>query len=280
MSDNNENFYHHIKALKVSATGTFEEAISLADMLKTDKTPKKAICENHGEYDSRNIFRDMWTKCPVCSHEQEEEKRKTEEEKNRLAKIDEYQRLIGKAGIPERFKDRKLNTYITENEGQKHALEFAKLFTCEFDDVYKTGRSAIFCGKPGTGKTHLAVGIGLEIINKYSVGFTTVQRVMRRVKDSWRKDAEESETEVIKLYTTVDLLIIDEIGVQFGSEFEKNAMFDILNERYEDRKPTILLSNLTQIEVKVFLGDRIYDRLREDGGKCIAFDWESKRGKQ
>jgi DNA replication protein DnaC len=108
--------------------------------------------------------------------------------------------------------------------------------------------------------------------------FTTVQRAMRRVKDTFRKGAEESESQAIAVLTYPDLLIIDEIGVQFGSEFEKNMMFDILNERYEKRRPTLLLSNLTAQEVKLFLGERIYDRLKEDGGQCVSFDWESYRG--
>ncbi len=76
-----------------------------------------------------------------------------------------------------------------------------------------------------------------------------------------------------------DLLILDEVGVQFGSDTEKLILFDVLNERYERRRPTILMTNLTLEEVADFLGDRIIDRLREDGGEFIPFDWESHRGK-
>lgn len=267
-------------AIKVAANGTHDEAISLADMLKTDKTPRAEICETHGEFFSRNIFGNIWTTCPACSHEKEEEKRMHEEKELALRKVREYEYKLRQAGIPERFKDRSLDSYIPENQGQKHALDFANTFANEFDNVLQTGRSAIFCGKPGTGKTHLAVGIALHAmkLNKLC-GFTTVQRAIRRIKDSWRKDSDESESEVINLHVSPDLLIIDEIGVQFGTEFEKNFLFDILNERYEKRKPTLLLSNLTPAEVKGFLGERVYDRLREDGGKCIAFDWDSYRGK-
>ena len=55
-------------------------------------------------------------------------------------------------------------------------------------------------------------------------------------------------------------------------------MFEIINERYESRQPTILISNLSLTEVKQYLGDRIFDRMREDGGKYISFDWDSYRG--
>lgn len=53
----------------------------------------------------------------------------------------------------------------------------------------------------------------------------------------------------------------------------------MLNERYEKRRPTLMLSNLGLDDVRAFLGDRIFDRLREDGGESIVFDWESYRGK-
>jgi DNA replication protein DnaC len=67
------------------------------------------------------------------------------------------------------------------------------------------------------------------------------------------------------------------VGVQFGSDTEKLMLFDILNERYERRRPTILMSNLPRDEVSAYLGERVFDRLREDGGQFISFTWESYR---
>ena len=62
-----------------------------------------------------------------------------------------------------------------------------------------------------------------------------------------------------------------------------------MNERYEKRKPTLLLANVPLDDyedegrikpgLKSFLGERIIDRLREDGGEFVVFDWESNRGK-
>ena len=67
--------------------------------------------------------------------------------------------------------------------------------------------------------------------------------------------------------------------MQFGSDTEKLILFDVLNERYEKRRPTLLLSNLVVDDVQAYLGERIFDRLREDGGEAVAFDWESHRAK-
>lgn len=253
------------------------EPVPLRNVLIIERAPKRQICDTHGEYDSRNVIGNIWTKCPVCEADHAAKKQQEEEERAAAEKVRNWQRRLGDAGIPERFHNRTLDSYIATNAGQKRALEFAQAFAREF--AQKPGRSAIFCGKPGTGKTHLSVGIGLHAMTLGKlVLFTTVQRAVRRVKDSWRKDSTESETQVIDMLVEPDLLILDEIGVQFGSEFEKNLMFDILNERYEKSRPSLLLSNLTPDEVKAFLGERVYDRLREDGGKCIPFDWDSHRG--
>lgn len=235
---------------------------------------KNETCPDHGIFESKHFLGKFWSKCPACGEAEKmarDEIEKTEQRRKEQKKISDSE-------IPERFRDRTLQSYIAKNHGQEKALEFATDYAQNFEAVMKSGRSAIFCGKPGTGKTHLAVGIGLSIIDRHSVGFITVQRMVRRVKDAWRKDSELSESEVINMLVWPSLLIIDEIGVQFGTEFEKNLMFDILNERYEKRRPTILISNLPAAEVKAFLGERVYDRLREDGGQCVPFDWVSHRG--
>ena len=170
---------------------------------------------------------------------------------------------------------------MAETDAQRAALTFAQHYAETFDQVLDTGRSALFVGKPGTGKTHLAAGIGLEIMRAQNrtVLFTTVMRAVRRVKDSWTKGSTESESQAIAALSFPDLLILDEVGVQFGSEFEKNILFDVLNERYEKRRPTILLSNLPAEEVTVYLGERVVDRIREDGGRIVRFTWDSHRAK-
>jgi len=87
-----------------------------------------------------------------------------------------------------------------------------------------------------------------------------------------------SEDEAIAFFVAPDLLVLDEIGVQYGSETEKNILFEIVNERYEAMKPTILISNLAMTTLTEYAGERVIDRMKENGGKCIVFDWKSRRG--
>jgi len=238
-------------------------------------------CEHHGEYQSSYVEimgRKLYMPCPGCAEvtRQRSEQRRIEQEQR------EWEKYLDIACIPRRFQTRTLENYHAETAQQQKALDFAIEYAEGWEETQSYGRCALFVGKPGTGKTHLAVGIMTHIMRKnfgrVSVRFTSVSRIIRRLKDSYRKDGEESEVEVMRDYSKCALLVIDEVGVQFGTDFEKNTLFDIINDRYENMRPTVLTSNLSADGVREYLGERAFDRLRENGGKCIAFAWDSYRG--
>lgn len=247
-----------------------------------ERATRTVNCPDHGPFESINWVGIVWSKCPACAEEREAKAKAAEEARLREARKAEWERRVGSAGIPERFQNRSLKSFAAETPEQAAALQFAVEYADGFDQVLKAGRSALFVGQPGTGKTHLAVGIALRIMHRdgRSALFTTVQRAIRRIKDTWVKGSDQTETQVIESLAFPDLLILDEVGVQFGSKFEKDMLFDILNERYEKRRPTILLSNEKEDAVREYLGERVFDRLREDGGELIPFDWSSWRGRE
>ena len=253
----------------------------ILNKLIKERPTEERNCPEHGAYTSTNFIGEHWTVCPKCMMIQRDKEAKEQlaaDEKLRQERIaSKWKAKITGAAIPERFKDRTLESYVAKTSGQKKALAFATEYAENFDLVLQEGRSAIFVGKVGTGKTHLAIGIALSIMQQQrSALFVTVQRLIRRVKDSWHTK-EETESQVVHVFASPDLLVLDEVGVQFGSEFEKQVLFDVLNTRYENRKPSILLSNIPKEQLSDYLGERVTDRLRENGGKVIGFDWESYR---
>ena len=246
-----------------------------------------ANCERHGDYEATEFrvppllegLKPMLSGCPACSaergaHAAEKERRAEHERKqHRIAT------LLNRSLIPARFADRTLENYRAELPSQQRALAIARRYVGSFADTASRGASLILAGKPGTGKTHIACGIARALIEQHdkTAVFMTVLQALRHVKDTYRRDSERSEHDAINDLLAPDLLILDEIGAQNGSEHEKMLMFEIINERYQECRATILISNLTAEELGIFLGDRVMDRFRE-AGAVVAFDWASHRG--
>ncbi|MCV4933178.1 ATP-binding protein, partial [Escherichia coli] len=78
------------------------------------------------------------------------------------------------------------------------------------------GTGLVMTGNCGTGKNHLAVAMAKSIIRGHlaKVEITDVMRLTRAVKSTWRHNAEMTEEDVIERFASLDLLIIDEVGVQ------------------------------------------------------------------
>lgn len=249
-------------------------------LIPTTKTTRNETCATHGNFVSSHRLGIVWSKCPACNKEAKDNdatEKKTEERRKRLV---DWQHRIDSAGIPDRFQDRSLDSFVAKTDEQRKALAFAIDYADGFDHVIKTGRSALFLGSVGTGKTHLACGIGLRLMSRQNrtVLFTRVMPAIRRITATWNHGGAETTTQAIAALVFPELLILDEVGVQFGSETEKTLLTDVLITRHEKRRPTLLLSNNSLDEVRAYLGERVFDRLREDGGEVVIFNWPSHRG--
>ena len=259
------------------------EPSKIGDLLNQGNEKKKTEhCEIHGDFESTLFFRNHWSKCGECMEIERKKRgdedlvRQLQEEKERKARL--LEKKIGQAALPVRFENSFLSNYITDCQNSKKALRTCLEYVESFPDNFKNGSSLILCGTVGTGKTHLAVGIAHEILQAgFQPLFCTVSKALRYVKSTYSRDSEMSERQALQTFIEPDLLILDEVGVQFGSETEKNIIFEIINGRYEEVKPTIIISNLAKDKLEEFFGERSFDRLREGGGKIIITDWKSYR---
>ena len=213
----------------------------------------------------------------VCYPCEESERIRREQESKDKEKEIRIQKRLNISGIGERFIGMGFLRYKPENEDAEKVLHECIEFTRNFSSG--NGTNLLLIGSPGTGKNMLAAIIGQSVIKKdFSSAHTTALRCVRRVKDSWKHN-DVDEQDIIDRYTSPDLLVIDEVGVQFGSPTELLYLTEIINERYEKRKSTILISNLTVKQLEETIGARIMDRFYEDGSKTLVFNWPSYRRK-
>ena len=179
------------------------------------------------------------------------------------------------AKIPVRFRDKTIENFVVTDEWQRPIKAKIVSYAENIVSNIENGRCIVMSGGVGTGKTHLSVGLLKEVIAKGGTGiFLSVADLIADVRGTWNGKNEDK----VKLFTECDLLVLDEVGVQAGTENERQILFSVFNQRYNDVKPTILLTNLTVEKLKTFVGLRVYDRLRENGGEIIVFNGPSHRG--
>jgi DNA replication protein DnaC len=188
-------------------------------------------------------------------------------------------RLIRDIGIPPRFNSKTFDDYETTLSAQRTALSASRDFVEHFNRYRSAGRCLLFLGKLGTGKTHLACAICREVAQSgQSAHYTTVSQLIRRIRATWNNGATETESDILRQMERFQLLVLDEVGVQRASELEVTQLSEIVDLRYRAQKPTLVISNHPLNDLAKFLGARAVDRLRENDGKVIYFDWESRRG--
>jgi DNA replication protein DnaC len=225
---------------------------------------KEVTCDKHGVFESveRRMLgkRLIWSACPACNVLFKDARQ------DRIVK-DEALSRIKAIGIPLRYQDCRLSNYVPVNDIQSTALDICKR-VLSLRDIEKSSRNLdkcfIFTGDVGVGKTHLLSALAIEMDQPdLRARYTTALRMIKMIRASYSRTVsdEDIERHLIK----PDVLMIDEVGVQFGTDSERIAFYDIINQRYENLKMTIIASNLNNDGLDVLLGSRIMRRFTDNG---------------
>jgi len=150
---------------------------------------------------------------------------------------------------------------------------YLKLYTPE---LIKQGLSVLFVGSTGLGKTHLSRALGYYCCQQCSrVRFTTLARMNLELITA---DSTGKLKTAMNAYAQPALLIIDEIGYIGMREVESNLVFQVISQRYENRRSTIITTNRSfgewnQIFQNDAMAHALLDRLIE---KSEVFHLEGK----
>lgn len=129
-----------------------------------------------------------------------------------------------------------------------------KLGQLERLDFIESGQNVILAGNPGTGKTHLAIALGIKAcMEDYRVLFTTVARLITQIKESrsnkWRRQLENR-------FEKYDLVICDEFGYLSCDKDAAELLFTHLSLR-AGRKSTLITTNLSFDRWSEIFGDPV-----------------------
>ena len=155
-------------------------------------------------------------------------------------------RLWKAAEIPRKYQDCRLDDYVTPPSNENPYLQLALIKATTYVDEYfirSTAKGLLFQGSPGLGKTHLAVGVIRRLIETKSVScfFCNFAGELQRIRDSMSSD---KTLNLPRLVYDAEVLVLDDFGAQRWSAWVQDQMSNVISDRYNNGRATIITTNL------------------------------------
>ena len=214
-----------------------------------------------------------------------EETRKQEERLEYMRKMDAVDKIRSASLLGDRYKDTTFDkTELVGGDFDK-AFQRCRKYCDIHEEALANGYGIYLYGTSGTGKTHLTACICNELIRKcQQCLFTNFFEISKLIRSTFHKNT-EAET-IIKRISSVDFLFIDDLGTEMlkrngEDNWLQEQVFDIINKRYNERKPTIFSSNYSLNELIEQRGmmPKTVDRIMEMSTAIIKIDGASYRAK-
>jgi DNA replication protein DnaC len=167
------------------------------------------------------------------------------------------QALWEQARIPRRYQNCSLDNFEVHNDSHKDALKISRQFVKNYP-AQEVG--LLFIGPCGVGKTHLAVAVIRELLEKKNVScsFYDFRELIRDIQSSFTPDSNLSEAEILAPVFDVGVLVLDELGAKRPTAWVEETVFYIINQRYNQKRPTIFTSNYFDIDEEEDRREKMY----------------------
>ncbi len=155
-------------------------------------------------------------------------------------------RQVAQARIPRRYEHCRLGNFEAEYPGANTSLGGAKLKCAKYVEEYpRLDYGLVFIGRPGVGKTHLAVGVLSALLDRYSIRgrFVDYRDLLRDIQESYNPVSETSELQVLRPLLEADVLLLDDLGARRPSPWVFDTVTHILNDRYNRKRMTLITTN-------------------------------------
>ena len=206
-------------------------------------------------------YSDLKYDCPICSDTGYVGIKMCSCMRAELTKLGYESSGLGRLLDEQTFEAFSLNYYPPNAvERMRYNLQSLKSFAESFGDG--EAKSWLLFGATGLGKTHLSTAVAKTVLDRgYDVVYESAQNFFSDFEaERFRAYGQEAPASTAR-YFSCDLLILDDLGTELSSQFTVSCLYNILNTRINQKKATIINTNLTQEELRRKYADRITSRL-------------------
>lgn len=197
----------------------------------------------------------------------------------REALIKENIKSSGMGVLIERQSFEKFIIDETLPEEERARLERIVKTAKEYASNFNTGnKNLVFLGPTGTGKTHISTSIAKRVIESgFEVLYDTAQNIFSAFEEDKFRSGYGPFTPKGEKYLECDLLIIDDLGTEFVTQFSTSCLYNLINTRINKGLPFIISSNLTNKQLLDTYDSRIVSRIIGSTSLVFVFPGSDKR---
>ena len=187
-------------------------------------------------------------------------------------KMTQTNRLFRQADIPERYKWKFVDDFqMTAPDGTHIELAgtvYQRIHQDLIEAAEEPKRGYLLQGNPGTGKTLMGCIALNELMLRWTKSgrFLSLSRTyFQKLRDTYSADSERygHTWSMLEELCNMPYLVIDDFGIQRGTEWEIEMLYDLVDARYGDQRFTVVTTNQPLDELKNLADGRIYSRLVE-----------------
>jgi DNA replication protein DnaC len=227
-----------------------------------DAAPEAAVTEENRDGSAQSEA------CPFCFGVGMEVVAGNGARRCRCREDEQRAKWLESSRIPSRYEKCSFQNYYPIQgkfyANQLSAFKYAYTLARDFPAV---DQGLLFMGPVGVGKTHMAVAILRELIEKKGLSclFYEFGALLKEIQNSYNPISQTSELKVLEPVFNAEVLVLDELGASKPTDWVRDTMMQIINTRYNNRKLTIFTTNYfdgRRSERDETLEDRIGVRLR------------------